>query len=71
MDDDEELSVTFSTTCQVTPEALAWALMTEKVDAVDFIRQLDAALQNWDMTLELAEYFDAQRAIYAAEVADL
>lgn len=70
-DDDEELTVNLTSTCRVDPEALAHALMYERVDAAEFIKRLDMALQDWDVTVELADHFAAQKLIYEAEMEGL
>lgn len=39
-------------------------------DAVEFIKQLDAAIGEWDITLRLADHFDKLRAEHAKEQAE-
>jgi predicted membrane GTPase involved in stress response len=41
-----------------------------KQEAFDFVVALDEAMQEWDFTIMLADYFDGQRAKMMAEEAE-
>jgi hypothetical protein len=58
----------FQLAVNVDVDSLMAGGMTSR-DFIEFVKELDEAMGEWDFTLELAEYFEKQKAEHAREQA--
>ncbi len=50
---------------ELSPHDIADGMSTR--DMIQFVKDVDEAKRDWGFTIALADYFDEQRKIYAAE----